>query len=158
MNRARYALAAKHRPDTFRIRRREDNFMGVFKNIRRGAAVTVCGVAMSIGLATAAQASTASIGLATAAQASTAPAATAANPTNQTGRVHSCTTNGFAGVYSHDGGLHWYYSGTGGPGTHHQVGVVRSYTTGQHANVVTEDGGDVWSYLPNSGPALCSVP
>ena len=119
--------------------------MGVFKNIRHGAAVTVGVVAMSIGLATAAQAST-------------APAATAANPTNQTGLVHSCTTHGEAGVYSTDGGQHWDYPGTGGPGTRHQVGVVYSQTTGEHANVVTEDGGFVWSYLPNSGPPLCSVP
>ena len=119
--------------------------MGVFKNIRHGAAVTVCCVAMSVGLATAAQAST-------------APAATAANPTNQTGLVHSCTTHGEAGVRSHDGGQTWDYTGTGGPGTHHQVGVVYSITTGKHANVVTDDGGLVWSYLPNSGPPPCSVP
>ena len=59
MKRVRYALAAKHRSDTFGSRGREDNFMGVFKNIRHSAAVTVCVVAMSIGLATAAQASTA---------------------------------------------------------------------------------------------------
>jgi hypothetical protein len=119
--------------------------MGVFKNIRHGAAVTVCGVAMSIGLAAAAQAST-------------VPAATAANPTDQNGLVHSCTTNGEAGVKSHNGGQTWVYTGTGGAGTHHQVGVVYSQTTGEHANVVTEDGGFHWSYLPNSGPPLCSVP
>jgi hypothetical protein len=119
--------------------------MGVFKNIRHGAAVTVCGVAMSIGLATAAQASA-------------APAVTAANPTNQTGIVHSCTTNGKAGVYSYDGGETWDYSGTGKAGTQYQIGVVYSYTTHGHANVVTEDGGLVWIYDANSGGPFCSIP
>jgi hypothetical protein len=145
MNRARYALAAKHCSDTFRIRRREDSFMGVFNNIRHGAAVTGCVVAMSIGLATAAQAST-------------AHAAPAANPTDQTGVVHSCTTNRDGGVLSYDGGESWLFDGSGGPGTQYQDGVVYSYTTGRHANVVTEDGGLVWIYDPDSGGPFCSVP
>jgi hypothetical protein len=145
MNRARYALAAKHRSDTFRIRRREDNFMGVFNNIRHGAAVTVCVVAMSIGSAAAAQAST-------------AHAAPAANPAYQTGVVHSCTTNRDGSVYTTDGGYTWDFDGSGGAGTQYQDGVVYSYTTHGHANVVTEDGGLAWIYDADSGGPFCSIP
>jgi hypothetical protein len=119
--------------------------VGVLENIRHGAAVTVCGVAMSIGLATAAQAST-------------APAATAANPTRQTGRVHSCTTNRSADVKSNSGGQVWEYDGMTEGTPQDQAGVVLSYTTGEHANVLSDDGGLHWSYYANSGPPFCSVP
>jgi hypothetical protein len=145
MNRARYALAAKHRSDTFRIRRREDSFMRVFKNIRHGAAVTMCVVAMSTGLAAAAQAST-------------VHAAPAANPTYQTGVVHSCTTGGDGSVYTKNAGETWIFDGTGGPGTKTQYGVVYSSTTGEHANVYTVNGGEDWTYDPNSGGPFCSIP
>lgn len=117
--------------------------MGVFKNIRHGAAVTVCVAAMSIGLATAA---------------STADAATPSYSADQTGVVHSCTTNRSGQVYTTDGGYTWYFDGSGGPGTQYQTGVVYSRTTGLHANVVTEDGGLDWIYDANSGPPFCSVP
>jgi hypothetical protein len=119
--------------------------VGVFKNIRHGVAVTVCGVAMSIGLATAVQAST-------------APAATAANPTKQNGIVHSCTTGRTAYVYTNDGGLEWEYDGMteGTPAS--QYGVVYSYNTGEHANVLSGTGGLYWNYFANSGPPFCSIP
>jgi hypothetical protein len=119
--------------------------MGAFNNIRHGAAVTVCVVAMSIGLAAAAQAST-------------AHAAPAANPTYQTGVVHSCTTNRDGTVYSTDAGKTWDYDGSGGAGTTYQIGVVYSYTTGGHANVVTQDGGEYWYYDADSGGPFCSIP
>jgi hypothetical protein len=145
VNRARSALAAKHRSDTFRIRRREDSFMGVFKNIRHGAAVTVCVGAMSLGLAAAAQAST-------------AHATPAANPTTQYGIVHSCTTGGDGSVKTNDAGAIWFFTGKGGPGVGTQIGVVYSSTTGEHANVYTVNGGEDWYYEANSGGPFCAIP
>jgi hypothetical protein len=145
MNRARFALAAKHRSDTFRIRRREDNFVGVFKNIRHGAAVTVCVGAMSIGLSAAAQASTAHV-------------MTAAYPSNQSGVVHSCATNLKGQVHTTNGGQTWQFVGGGGPGTTHQDGVVYSYTTGGHANVTTSNGGKDWQYDANRSLPFCTIP
>lgn len=117
--------------------------MGIFNNIRRGAAVTVCVTVMSIGLATAGQAST-------------AHAATAAYPQIQYGTVYSCATHQNGPVKTSDGGYVWYYDGPGGAGTPLvQVGAVYSSTTGRYANVRTRDGGLQWDYVPN---ALCSVP
>jgi hypothetical protein len=120
--------------------------VNAFKNIRHGAAVTVCIAAMSIGLSAAAQASTAHV-------------ATATYPAYQTGTVHSCTLNLYGSVYSNDGGQTWYFSGsTGSNTTAYQFGVVHSNKTGLHANVVTHNYGYSWQYAPNSGPAPCSIP
>ena len=120
--------------------------MGVFKNIRHGAAVTVCVGVMSLGLAAAAQAST-------------PHAAPAAYPSYQTGTVHSCTLNLYGSVYSPNSGQTWYFSGSTGSNTlAYQFGVVYSNQTGLHANVVTHNYGYSWQYDPNSGPPPCSIP
>ncbi len=120
--------------------------MGVFKNIRHGAAVTMCVAAMSTGVATAAQASTAHTAIAN-------------YPAYQTGTVHSCTLNLYGSVYSSNGGQTWYFSGSTGSNTlAYQFGVVYSNKTGLHANVVTHDYGYSWQYAPNSGPPPCSIP
>jgi hypothetical protein len=100
-------------------------------------------------------ATVASVGFST----QTADAATAANPTDQVGLVHSCTTNGEAGVSSFDGGQTWFFDGSGGPGSPQvQIGVVHSSTTGGNANVATNDGGLVWIFDDNGGPLFCSAP
>lgn len=88
----------------------------------------------------------------------TADAATAAYPVDQSGTVHSCTTNGKANVTSKDGGQTWDFVGTGAGLPNGQSGVVHSFTTNGNANVFTNDGGLVWYYYPNSGPLFCSVP
>jgi hypothetical protein len=120
------------RRNTVRIPRKEDNFMGVFKNIRHGAAVAVCIAAMSTGLATAAQAST-------------AHAAKPAYPSRQNGTVYSCT-GAHAPVETTDGGDIWYYTGSGPAGTPYQYGVVYSSTTNRTAWVQTYNGGESWYY------------
>jgi hypothetical protein len=130
----------------FRIHGSEDNFMGVFQNIRHGVAVTICAAAMSTSVATAAQAST-------------THAARPAYPPTQYGEVHSCVTNLDASVKSTNGGETWSYTGAGGQvGQAYQYGVVLSRTTGLQANVVTHNGGYNWSYAANSGPPFCSAP
>lgn len=120
--------------------------MGVFHNIRHGAAAAICVAAISTGVATAAQAST-------------THAATPAYPSTQFGEVHSCVTNLDASVESVNGGETWFYTGSGGQvGQSYQYGVVLSRTTGRQANVVTYNGGYQWSYKANSGPPFCSAP
>jgi hypothetical protein len=115
--------------------------MGVFKNIRNGAAVTVCALAMCGGFAAAAQAST-------------THATPAAAPAKQSGEVYSCTTGGSAPVNTTDGGQVWHYTGHGGAGKPlTQGGVVYSSTTNEYAYVYTSDGGIYWIY--NHGVDSC---
>jgi hypothetical protein len=80
-------------------------------------------------------------------------------PADQTGEVHSCTTNGDAGVRSTTGGQIWLYTGSGGGNPNYpvQTGVVHSYTTGGNANVHSGDGGLSWFFYP-SGALFCSPP
>jgi hypothetical protein len=106
--------------------------MGVFKNIRHGAAVAVCVTAMSIGLGTAAQAST-------------AHAAKPAYPARQNGTVYSCT-GASAHVTTTNGGQTWLYTGSGPAGTPYQYGQVYSSTTKLYAWVQTYNGGYKWDY------------
>lgn len=129
--------------------------MGTFTKIRHAAAVMVCAVAMSTGLAAAAQASTAGPPATgrPAPLALTADAATPSYPANQTGSVYSCTTGRFGKVVSTNGGYTWYFIGSGGAGIpQHQTGDVYSSTTGRSAGVTTTDGGLIWTYHP---PAPC---
>jgi hypothetical protein len=87
----------------------------------------------------------------------TLPASAATSPLEQTGTVHSCTTNGDAIVYTSDGGFTWLFLGQGMGSPEDQIGVVHSYTTGGNANVYTTDGGLDWYYSPG-GPLYCSPP
>ena len=106
--------------------------MGVFKNIRNGAAVAVCVAAISIGLGTAAQAST-------------AHAAKPAYPAKQNGTVYSCT-GAKAPVTTRNGGQTWLYLGSAPAGTPDQYGQVYSNTTKLWAWVQTYNGGYQWDY------------
>jgi hypothetical protein len=104
--------------------------------------------------ATAVIATVASVGFSTL----TAGAATAV-PTNQTGEVHSCITNGRANVTSSDGGQTWKFVGPGSAAQpYYQYGVVHSDTTGGNANVRTWNGGLLWQFWNNGGPLLCQLP
>jgi hypothetical protein len=84
---------------------------------------------------------------------------TAQAQTDQGGEVHSCTTNGDAGVFTTNGGYTWVYAGSGGGNEAYpkQFGVVHSYNTGGNANVYSPDGGLIW-YFVTGNPLLCSPP
>jgi hypothetical protein len=70
------------------------------------------------------------------------------HPLDQTGTVHSNTTNENAPVKTTDGGFVWTYTGESGTPKQSatQTGVVTSATTGLQAQVKSTDGGYIWNY------------
>lgn len=69
-------------------------------------------------------------------------------PTDQTGTVHSLTTNESGAVKSTDAGQTWVYDGVppNKNSPQNQTGVVFSQTTGLSGKVATTNGGYLWKF------------
>jgi hypothetical protein len=71
-------------------------------------------------------------------------------PTDQSGTVHSYTTNENGAVVTTNGGKTWVYAGvpvgkTKAPAS--QTGQVHSNTTGLYGAVATSNGGQTWNFV-----------